>query len=109
MSLKYTTVYNKHTDIEAIKLLEYPYEGIIYSYGKVSFEEDEVNDHVTIKFEYDILDNANKSFDIKLFEQYIGDLLQELIHQGIAQNNITYTGGTDNENRTGDIIEPDKQ
>ena len=46
---------------------------------------------------------------MKPFETYIGDILQELIHEGIEKNSLTYTGGIDNENRTGDPIEPDSQ
>jgi hypothetical protein len=45
---------------------------------------------------------------MKPFEKHIGDVLQDLIHKGIEENNITYTGGVD-ENRTGDPIEPDSQ
>jgi hypothetical protein len=114
-NLRYKTVQNKHTNVEAIKLLEHPYEGIIYSYGKVELFE-EAGDHLRIKFEYDIIEDPYESannnrggFDSKEFENYIGDILQELIHLGIEKNNITYTGGIDDENRTGDPIEPDTQ
>jgi hypothetical protein len=106
-TLRYKTVQNKKTNVEAIKLLEHPYEGIIYSYGKVKFVEE--GDNLRIKFEYDIIEDADSIYDTKEFEQYIGDILQELIHLGIEKNNITYTGGIDDENRTGDIVEPDKQ
>lgn len=109
-NLRYATVQHRKEGIDAIKLLEEPFSGIIYSYGKVEFEEDEANDRLKIKFEYEILDNADKSFgNMAPFEQYIGDILQELIHQGIEENSITYTGGIDDENRTGDPIEPDSQ
>jgi len=106
-TLRYKTVQNKKTNVEAIKLLEHPYEGIIYSYGKVKFVEE--GDNLRIKFEYDIIEDADSIYDTKEFEHYIGDILQELIHLGIEKNNITYTGGIDDENRTGDIVEPDKQ
>lgn len=111
-NLRYTTVESKTTGHEAIKLLEDPYSGIIFTYGKVSFEEDDANDHLKIKFDYDILydplDERN-GFVKEEFEQYIGDLLQELLHQELAKNNVTYTGGVDDENRTGDIIESDSE
>ena len=106
---KYVVVENRQSGLDAIKLLEEPFSGIIYSYGKVSFDEDEENFKLTIKFDYEILDNAGKEFsDPKPFENYIGDILQELIHIGIQENSLTYTGGVD-ENRTGDPIEPDSQ
>jgi hypothetical protein len=106
----YVTVQNRKDGMDAIKLLDEPFSGIIFTYGRVSFEEDRTNDHLKINFEYEILDDNSKKFsDTKPFEKYIGDLLQELIHKGIEENNLTYTGGIDNENRTGDLIEPDSQ
>lgn len=105
----YIVVENRQNGNDAIKLTENPFEGIIYTYGKVSFEEDELNSSLKINFEYDVLDYNDKVItDMKPFEKYIGDILTELIHEGIAKNNLTYTGGID-ENRTGDPIEPDSQ
>lgn len=106
----FVIVENRKNGMDAIKLLDEPFSGIIYSYGRVSFEEDGVNDHLRLSFEYEIHDKNNKEFsDTKPFEKYIGDVLQELIHKGVAENSLTYTGGVDNENRTGDFIEPDPQ
>jgi hypothetical protein len=100
----YTTVQNKSNGMDAIKLLDDPFSGIIFTYGRVSFEEDEANDRLVLKFEYEILEKAGKDFsDNKPFENYIGELLQELIHQGIAENSLTYTGGID-ENRDSDSV-----
>jgi hypothetical protein len=107
---KYVVVENKHTGYDAIKLLDDPFSGIIISYGKVEFEEDDPNDTLRLKFEYEIHDKGGKDFtNLKPFEKYLGDLLQHLIHEGLKENNLTYTGGIDNENRTGDLIEPDSQ
>lgn len=104
----YVVVENKE-GFDAIKLTENPFDGIIYTYGKVSFDEDEVNDVVKLKFEYDIIDYAGKTItNMQPFENYIGKILEELIHEGIENNNLTYVGGID-ENRTGDPIEPDSQ
>lgn len=91
----YTIVESKSSGIDAIKLLEEPYSGIIFTYGKVSFDEDDANMKLKINFEYEILDSASKEWDKELFEEYLGDFLQELIRDGIEQNNLTYTGGTD--------------
>jgi hypothetical protein len=108
MTKRYVIVENQQ-GFDAIKLTENPFEGIIYSYGKVSFEEDEINESLRLSFEYEIIDYANKVLtDTQPFEQYIGRILEELIHEGIEANNLTYAGGID-ENRTGDPIEPDSQ
>lgn len=105
----YVVVEHRNGLFDAIKLTEEPFAGIIYMYGKVSFSEDEANDKLGIHFEYEILDYNDKVLtDVKPFENYIGDILTELIHEGIEKNSLTYTGGVD-ENRTGDPIEPDPQ
>lgn len=106
----YVIVQNRKDGMDAIKLLDEPFSGIIYSYGRVSFEEDEVNDALHLSFEYEIHDKNFKEFsDTKPFETYIGDILQELIHQGIEKNSLTYMGGIDDENRTGDPVQSDSQ
>ena len=105
----YVVMHHKEAGVDAIKLTEGPFEGIMYTYGVVNFEEDEENDTLKMNFEYEILDNGGKGFGNKEpFEQYIGDILQDLIHEGIAENSITYTGGVD-ENRDSDSVESDKQ
>jgi hypothetical protein len=104
---RYVVVQSKQDGLQAIKLTEGAFEGIIYTYGKVSFDEDEANDKVHLHFEYDILDYNDKGLTDKApFEQYIGDILQELIHEGIERNNLTYTGGVD-ENRNEDSEQSD--
>lgn len=97
----YVVVENKKTGVDAIKLTSEPYSGIIYTYGKVEFVPDEATSTLKIKFDYDILDYASKQFDLPIFEEYIGEILTDLIHEGIAENSISYTGGID-ENRTKD-------
>lgn len=104
---QYVVVENRRTGNDAIKLTSEPYSGIIYTYGKVEFIPDEVNSTLNLKFEYEILDYADKRFDIQIFERYIGDILTDLIHEGIAENSISYTGGVD-ENRTEDSEQSNK-
>ena len=107
MSKPYTILEHKSNGLQAIKLLAEPYSGIIYTYGKVTFNEDVENEKLHIHFEYEILDNADKVIgDMSVFEGYIGFLLEDMIHDGIEQNNLTYTGGVD-ENRTKDSDESD--
>ena len=101
-------VLESRTDgLQAIKLLEEPYAGIIYTYGKVSLDEDKENNGLKLHFEYEILDYNDKTLGKpEPFEQYIGKILEELIHQGVEENSLTYTGGID-ENRTEDSNESD--
>ena len=102
MSDKYVIVEHINSPTYAIKLTQAPFDGIIYKYGKVSFDEDDDNDKLQIHFEYEILDYADKGIsDMSPFEHYIGDILQELIHESLEKNSLVYKGGVD-ENRTED-------
>lgn len=85
---KYVIVENRHTGQEAIKLLEEPFAGIVYSYGTIETTEDEVNRKITLRFGYDIIDKANKDFgSMEPFEKYIGEILTEILHQKIKEMN----------------------
>jgi len=78
---------------EWIKLIEGPYAGIMYKYGRVQLiEEDE---QLRVKFDYELDSGERMGQD---FIQYIGPILIEMMDEGIAKNSITYTGGTDVEN-----------
>lgn len=103
----YVVLENKHNGMQAIKLTEEPFSGIMYVYGKVKLDEDDQNSIIHLNFEYEILDYANKQMsDMKPFEAYIGKILEQLIHEGIRDNSLVYTGGID-ENRTKDSGESD--
>lgn len=81
-----------------IELLEEPFEGIRYSYGKVEFIDPELEgDDATLKFDYNVYDQrlVLQLSEDTLFQQTIGDILVELIEKQLAANEIVYTGGTD--------------
>lgn len=92
----------------ALELTESQYSGIIFSYGKVSFEENEAKDNLKVHFEYEIHEGEDKLEDKAAFEKDLGDFIIEMIADGIEKNNLVYTGGTD-ENREVDPIELDSQ
>lgn len=91
----YQTVESKSTGLEAVRLTDEPYSGIIFQYGRVEFIEDPENDRLRMKFDYEVLDKNNKEFQPEPFERYIGDLLTQLVMAGILTNSLTYTGGVD--------------
>lgn len=95
---------NKHNGTHAIKLLEEPYSGIIISYGKVSFDTNEDDDVLKLAFDYEVHDDRGIEYDKVQFENYLGDFLQELIMYGLEKNDITYTGGVEDENRDSDSV-----
>jgi hypothetical protein len=81
--------------VAALQLTEGDFSGIIFSYGKVSFEEDHENEKLKVNFDYEIHDDKGLAFDKQVFEKELGDFLIELIVWGAEQNSIVYTGGTD--------------
>lgn len=89
----FVVVENRKTGVDAIKLTSGPYSGIIYTYGKVKFDE---QDDGTCKlcFEYEVHDNQIE-YNKEEFEFYIGELLQFIMAEELQRNNITYTGGID--------------
>ena len=88
----FVVVENKITGHDAIKLTSGPYSGIIYSYGGVSFNEQD--DTCKLNFEYEVHESEIEYVKSE-FEHYIGDLLQYIIMEQLQNNNITYTGGTE--------------
>ena len=76
-----------------IRLLEGPYKGTIYKYGKVKFEE--IDQQMHLLFGYDVLESTIKK-PSKLekdndFKNYIGDLLVEIMSSNIEQEVIDET------------------
>ena len=81
-----------------IELLEEPFEGIRYSYGKVEFIDPEVEGgDAILKFDYSMWNSVsfNQLNQNEIFRKTIGDILLELIEKQLASNEIVYTGGID--------------
>lgn len=75
---------------ETIRLIDGPYKGRRYRYGKVDLVPS--GDVLKLKFEYFLEDNIEGDSD---FEHYIGEILHELIEQSLATHTTVYTGGTE--------------
>lgn len=99
--INYTMV-ESHTDgFPAIKLLDEPFAGIVYTYGNVSSDEDEDTGVINLGFEYEILDKAGKEFgSMEPFEKYIGEVLQDIIHHMIAEHQTEIFEKEQNERTT---------
>lgn len=88
---------------QLIELTSNQYSGIIYTYGRVRLLEED--DQLRVQFEYDIHENPVGFVDRDKFRNHIGDILIDLLEENLLQNNIVYTGGTD-ENRTTNSNQP---
>ena len=84
---KYAFVQREGDDFSCIKLLQPPYKGVIFKYGKVGFSENENPDGTrSMKFDYDILFNPHETdLDNKEFIDYIGDMLVEFIDEKLKK------------------------
>lgn len=79
----------------AMQLTEGEFSGIIFSYGRVSFEENETQDNLKVHFDYEVHDDLGLAYDKAAFEKELGDFLIELVAFGAEKNNLVYTGGID--------------
>jgi len=88
----YQLLDNEINGMDVIKLTSKPYTGILYTYGVVRLIEE--SEQLRIQFEFDVHENPTKvDTTTQDFRNYIGDILVELLDEGVIKNNITYTGG----------------
>ena len=83
-----------------IKFTSEKFKGIMFSIGKVSFEDKE--DGMHMNFEYDVLEHTDalESYDKELLDKAVGDLVVHLLEEGVKANSLVYTGGVDENRRT---------
>lgn len=80
-----------------IEFVDHTFSGIRFVLGKVQLLEQD--DNCTLKYHYDIIEN-NTEHSIKhetkqSFETSVGDLVVQLIDEGLLNNNLIYYGGKD--------------
>ena len=87
----------KDKTIAYIKLLEGPYKGTVYKYGKVKILEQDDGPH--LHFAFDVLESpqtkAKKLMMDVNFIKYAGDMLVELMGDNIDEDIIDETGTND--------------
>lgn len=97
----------------AIKITDGIFNGMVFSYGAVKFIEHGDEDAVTLKFDYDIHRYPHgvteETINGEDLEYVLGGLLTELIKQQLENNELIFTGGTDEPNREDDSFELDTQ
>lgn len=77
-----------------IELTEGDFKGIIYSFGKVELIDE--GDHARLSFDYIIEDKEDyPNLDVEKFQREIGDILVDMITEGLALNTLVYKGGVD--------------
>jgi hypothetical protein len=90
MSKEYTFVEKIDSDLYSIKVLEGLYANVIYTYGKVTIEEDIENDVARLKFDF-VIERAVAPYTREEletsdeFRNYIGNILSEILNNQDAQ------------------------
>jgi len=82
------------SELYALKILQEPYLGVIYTYGSVKLTEDEANDNLIVKFNYTINEvpegiSAEQLRETKDFKNYIGDILIKLLEDKVQNDQLT--------------------
>jgi hypothetical protein len=95
----YKFVVNKDEKWQGIGLTEKAgrWQGVVYRYGKVNFEEDKDN---TLSFDWELLDSnglEEEVFECSEFQNILGDILIEIIDDQLANGDLEYD---DRENDT---------
>ena len=98
--LDYCYIYPKDDGTAVhIRLLEGPYKGTVFKYGKVKFKEE--NEQMYLLFGYDVLESEvskpRKLEKDETFKNYIGDLLVEIMSANMEQDIIDEAGTDDSE------------
>jgi len=85
---KFLTTDSDNTFVN-IELISGEFQGTVYRYGKVSFDEDGENDSVSLVFGFDVVDD-NGNFDLESnpeFKNHIGDVLTTILIKNLPEEN----------------------
>ena len=74
-----------------IEIEDHMYTGVKFTIDRVAFDEDKG----TLKYNYDIIENKCPNYNQKDFEYQVGNLIMQMIEEGIKNNDLVYTGGVD--------------
>lgn len=89
-----------------LKFTNTSHDDIIFVLGKVSFEE-QGEAGLVLHYEYDVVEHT-KQYEKNDLDKLMGDFIMQMLDQGVKENNLVYTGGTD-DNREANIIESDNE
>lgn len=79
------------SELYSLKVVQGPYLGVIYTYGKVSLHEDEANCQLNVKFDFkieEVPDNLNEE-ELKKsdnFKNFMGDILSQLLEDKLQND-----------------------
>lgn len=84
----YTFAENPAKDFAAIKIIQGPFEGVVYKYGRAQFGEELENGEVRLQFEYTILYSPYREYDHEAFIQVAGDILVDILERKFVEGEL---------------------
>lgn len=87
-----------------LKFTNNKFDDIIFTLGRVSFE-DQGEAGLVMSYEYDVVEST-KEYVKEELDRTVGDLVMQLLDKGLHENDLIYTGGTD-EDRNTNTEQPD--
>ena len=96
-------------ELHALCFTTGPFAEIVFSYNTVDFVENDSQDHLTIKFDYDVyyVPEDKLGFDTKSFENELGDFVVQMLMYGVEKENLGFID--DNETGKDNTIESHPQ
>ena len=70
--------------VGALKITEGEYEGILYQYGEVNFNERD-DGQMEVKFRYNMIENPNDVEENQDMMNFMGDILVELLEDQLGE------------------------
>jgi|TARA_R110000737_G_scaffold352373_1_gene398148 hypothetical protein len=91
MNDKFVYVEKEDADFTSIKVLQKPYNGIIYTYGKIKISEPEdENGNATLSFDWKVEEvppaigkSKEELENDEVFSKFIGDILVEILEYSV--------------------------
>jgi ABC-type Fe2+-enterobactin transport system substrate-binding protein len=82
------------SELYSLKVVQGPYLGVVYTYGKVTLHEDEANAQLNVKFDFkldEVPENLNKEElqNSEDFKNFMGDILTQLLEEQLNNDKST--------------------
>lgn len=102
-------VEHRGSKVYAVELLKIPFCGIMVVYGRVGLTALEEQDAAVLSFDYEIIKHIPGEWTTAQLEDYLGEILEEILEQQAKEGELVFAGGTDGEDRENRIIELNSQ
>ena len=104
---RYTFVEIEHRDqpVYAVELLKIPFSGIMVVYGRVALVPNDDGISATLSFDYEIVRHIPGQWTEVQLEEYLGEILEEILEKQAQKGELVFINGTDDEDRENRTIQ----